>query len=102
MQKLGALALAAVVWLGVMFVQPGSAEACGCMMTMGYGDPVVDLGMTRGRYDRAFAVFVGRVTAYGTGRAVLELQRTWKGPSEGTITIRVRGSSCDPVSFPVK
>ena len=89
MQKCGLVAFAAAVWLGALFAQPASAEACGCMLSLGYGDPAVDLRTTESQYSRAFAVFVGRVTAVGGGQAMLELQRTWKGPAGPTLAIQV-------------
>jgi hypothetical protein len=109
MHKLSVLVVASAVLVGVSFIRPTDAEACGCPVPVGYGDPVVDLRTTAYRYGRAFAVFSGRVTASGDGRAVLDVQRMWKGPSGPTFTIQVgsRGpdghfiwTSCDP-SFKV-
>lgn len=109
MHNLKVLAFAPAVLVGALFVQPTCAEACGCPIPPGYGDPVVDLGTTGYHYGRAFAVFAARVAAFGEGRAVLDVQRTWKGPAERTMVIQVgargphgyfSGTSCDP-SFKV-
>lgn len=109
MQKAALVLIAAALSLGTMFIQPASAGACGCVAVIGAGDPVVDLRTTRYEYSRAFAVFVGRVTTFGGGQAVLDVQRMWKGPAQAAISIQVgsRGpdgsvsrTSCDP-SFQV-
>lgn len=109
MHKLSVLMFASAALIGALFLQPTTAEACGCPVPPGYGDPVVDLRTTQYQYGRSFVVFAGRVTAAGEGRAVLDVQRTWKGPAVSTMVIQVgsrgphgyfSGTSCDP-SFKV-